>query len=88
MSTFPKMIGMIGLGLNGFAAQVWAAGGVVTPLSAQSSCQGFECVSALYTEALRNTNAMGGNFTPIHFVLFGMLLIVLRVVGKRLARDK
>jgi hypothetical protein len=74
--------------LSPFATQSWAAGSVTLPLNEQAACHGFECAASLYAEVLRIGSLVPTNFTATHFVLFGMALIVLRVVGKRMAGDK
>lgn len=65
----------------------WAAGSVSTPLNIEGACHGFECATSTYTDILHGASAAVMNLSPTHFVLFGMALIVLRIVGKRLGRD-
>jgi len=74
--------------LSPFATQSWAADSVTLPLNAQAACHGFECAASLYADVLRIGSAVATNFTATHFVLVGMALIVLRVVGKRMAGNK
>ncbi|MGH7875099.1 MAG: hypothetical protein ACREQO_23140 [Candidatus Binatia bacterium] len=65
----------------------WAAGSVSAPLNVEGACHGFECATSVYADVLRSGSAAVMDLSPTHFVLFGMALIVLRVVGKRLGRD-
>jgi len=74
--------------LSPFATQSWAADSVIAPLHAPVACRGFECVVSFYADVLRIGSVVATNFTATHFVLFGMALIVLRVVGKRMAGNK
>jgi hypothetical protein len=74
--------------LSPFATQSWAAGSVTLPLNEQAACRGFECAASLYADVLHIGSAVAMNFTPIYFVLVGMALFVLRVVGKRMAGNK
>ena len=77
-----------GLILSPFATQSWAAGSVIPPLNAQAPCRGFECAASFYAVVLRIGSDVATNFTPTHFVLVGIALIVFCIVGKRMARNK
>ena len=65
----------------------WAAASVSAPQNIEGACHGFQCTTSAFTDVLRGASAAVTNLSPTHFVLFGMALIVLRVVGKRLGRD-
>lgn len=88
MKSIPSISPIAALILSPFATQSWAAGSVTLPLNAQAACHGFECAASLYADVLRIGSVVATNFTATHFVLFGMALIVLRVVGKRMAGNK
>ena len=88
MKTILNVSSLGALILSSLATQSWAAGSVTLPLNEQAACHGFECVTSLYADVLRIGSVVATNFTATHFVLFGMALIVLRVVGKRMAGNK
>ena len=88
MKTILNVSSLAALILSPFATQSWAADSVIAPLNAPVACRGFECVASFYADVLRIGSAVATNFAPIHFVLFGTALLVLRVVGKRMAANK